>query len=115
MDDLVKRLLATPLYEGSGEDSDLGEEAADHIAAQDELLKEMAEALRSIAKLNSPETAWDAVQAKSTARATLAKYDAMRGCATAAIQGDSLETYLRMFPRHRAALETETRSEQGEG
>ena len=31
MSDLVKRLRATPLYEGSGEDSDLGEEAADRL------------------------------------------------------------------------------------
>ena len=37
--ELVKRLRGTPLYEGSGEDSDLGEEAAARISALEAALE----------------------------------------------------------------------------
>ena len=52
MSDLVKRLRATPLYEGSGEDSDLGEEAADRI---EQLEAQLAAALGALGDIGDGE------------------------------------------------------------
>lgn len=41
MSDLIKRLYKTPLYEGSGEGSELGEEAADEITSLTARVKEL--------------------------------------------------------------------------
>lgn len=51
MSDLVKRLYDTPLYEGSGEASELGEEAADEITSLTARVKELEEALSRIARM----------------------------------------------------------------
>ena len=49
MSDLARRLRATPLYEGSGEDSDLGEEAAARIEQLEAQLSAAAKAIRPFA------------------------------------------------------------------
>ena len=54
-DELVKRLRGTPLYEGSGEDSDLGEEAADRIEALEAAL---SKALGALGDIGDGEPEW---------------------------------------------------------
>jgi hypothetical protein len=50
-DNLVKRLRATPLYEGHGEESELPDEAADEI-------ERLREALKEIEWQNAPGSEW---------------------------------------------------------